>query len=489
MKPNVILIMCDHLRRDAVGVNNASPHPHTPHLDRLAGEGVNFTRAYSACPTCIAARASLFTGLSQFNQGFTGYAAEPVWRYEQTLPRSLAEAGYHTQCVGKLHAQPARALMGFHNVVLHDGFLHDKRQGTKALEEFDDYIPWLRERLGPDADICDAGPGCNGYAARVWPWDERYHPTSWVVTKSIEFLRRRDPSKPFFLNVSFHRPHSPFDPPRTFWEMHEKTEFPPFMRGDWEDRGFAPFHGNAENPVPDDERSKQRARRAYHALVTQIDYELNRLFIELGDRKLWDDTLVVFCADHGDNLFDHGFVRKCEPFETCAGIPLFVKFPRGMDEGRVGVTDDRICELRDLYPTICELCGLPPPADIDGVALFGKTTPPSGHPSTEGNFILHHLHGEHTDGPLSNQWIACGDYKYAWYCQSGRELLFNLRTDPDELRNLAPSSPPALAEMRALLIRELDGRPEGYVHNGALVPGRQARSSQDWAGRPRPQAK
>ncbi|MCL1910185.1 MAG: sulfatase-like hydrolase/transferase, partial [Kiritimatiellaeota bacterium] len=399
----------------------------------------------------------------------------PEWRYEQTLPRTLAEAGYHTQCVGKMHVQPARNLIGFHNVVLHDGFLHDKRRSTPAFEEFDDYLPWLREHLGAEADIVDAALGCNGYAARVWPWDERLHPTSWTVTKSIEFLRRRDPTKPFFLNVSFHRPHCPLDPPRSFWDMHADTVFPPFLKGDWED-GFAAYYENAENPVPSDERSRNRARRAYHALVTQIDYELNRLFIALGDRQLWDDTLIIFCSDHGDNMFDHGMVRKCEPFETSAGIPLFIKFPRAMSEGRAGVTDERVCELRDIYPTICEICGIPAPQNIDGVSLLGGAVSPNAPESN-------HIHGEHPDVQnLNNHWIARGDYKYAWYSATGRELLFNLREDPNELHDLAPSAPPALAELRALLIRELTDRPEEYVRDGKLVAGRPARSAQEWAG-------
>ena len=158
-RPNVLLIVVDQMRRDALGVNG-SDDLHTPHLDQLAREGINFSRAYSACPSCIAARAALMTGLRPDRHGFTGYDSRVEWRYPTTLAGTLAAAGYHTQCVGKMHVEPARNLLGFHHVVLHDGFLHDKRQQYRDAIEYDDYLPDIRRHLGPDADIGDCGVGC-----------------------------------------------------------------------------------------------------------------------------------------------------------------------------------------------------------------------------------------------------------------------------------------------------------------------------------------
>ena len=100
--------------------------------------------------------------------------------------------------------------MGFHNVILHDGYLHRERSKRDDYGLVDDYTPWLRERLGgQQVDYIDTGVGCNGYVARPWMYDEMLHPTSWVATQSIDFLRRRDPTKPFFLMMSFHRPPPP----------------------------------------------------------------------------------------------------------------------------------------------------------------------------------------------------------------------------------------------------------------------------------------
>lgn len=106
--PNVLMIVADQMRRDALGLNRPG-FAHTPHLDQLAREGINFTRAYSACPSCIAARATLLTGLKHENHGFTGYDSRPEWHYDVTLPGVFAEAGYHTQCVGKMHVEPPAA--------------------------------------------------------------------------------------------------------------------------------------------------------------------------------------------------------------------------------------------------------------------------------------------------------------------------------------------------------------------------------------------
>lgn len=467
-RPNVVMIVIDQMRRSALGVNGHACAAHTPHLDQLAREGINFTRAYSACPSCIAARATMWTGMEPINHGFTGYDSRPEWHYSVTLPGVLANSGYHTQCVGKMHVEPARNLIGFHHVVLHDGFLHDKRRQYRNAADYDDYLPWLRERLGPAADICDVGPGCNGYASRCWPWDERWHPTSWVTSESINFLRRRDPTKPFFLKVSYHRPHSPLDPPQTYFDMYADVDFPEPLRGDWVEHELP--HGQAENPVPTGRPFRERARKAYHALISQIDYELNRLFIELSDRNVWDETLIMVVADHGDMLYDHNLVRKSVPFEGSSGVPLIVRLPKSMRQGRVGVTDARLAELRDLFPTVCEVCGITPPAQLDGQSLLAATRRQEP------------IHGEHPNAEWSNHWLCDGHEKYCWFSQNGRELLFNLDDDPDECHDLSKEQPARLAEWRRRLIAKLSDRAEGYVANGELQTGRRPMSSQAWAG-------
>ena len=116
-RPNIILLMTDQLRGDCLGYAG-HPDVKTPYLDTLASQGVNFDRAYSACPSCIAARAALHTGMEQSRHGRVGYEDNIPWRYEHTLAGELTKAGYYTQCVGKMHVHPLRNYLGFNNVDL-----------------------------------------------------------------------------------------------------------------------------------------------------------------------------------------------------------------------------------------------------------------------------------------------------------------------------------------------------------------------------------
>ena len=159
-QPNIILLMTDQLRADALGYAG-HPDVKTPYLDTLASRGVNFDRAYSACPSCIAARAALHTGMEQSHHGRVGYEDNVPWRYPHTMAGELSKAGYYTQCVGKMHVHPLRNYLGFHNVDLHDGYLHCARYASVPYQESqfvaDDYFHWLKQELGADADVTDTG--------------------------------------------------------------------------------------------------------------------------------------------------------------------------------------------------------------------------------------------------------------------------------------------------------------------------------------------
>ena len=148
-----------------------------------------------------------------------------------------------------MHVYPWRNLVGFHNVVLHDGYMHRARRENREFGLNDDYTPWLREKLGAVyADHNDSGVGCNGYAAQAWPYHEMLHPTSWVTSQGIDFLRRRDTSKPFFLTLSYHRPHPPLDPPASFLNRYLQKDIPPPAMGNWVDHELR--RGGHDSPIP-----------------------------------------------------------------------------------------------------------------------------------------------------------------------------------------------------------------------------------------------
>ena len=464
-QPNILLICVDQWRADCLGFTGHLT-VETPHLDRLAQDGINFSQAYAATPTCVPARATLLTGLSQRHTGFVGYNDRVDWHYDVTLPGLLAAGGYHTQCVGKMHTHPSRNLMGFHNVILHDGYLHRERRKRDDYGLVDDYTVWLREKLGQhEVDYVDTGVGCNGYVARPWAYDEMLHPTSWVTTMGIDFLRRRDPTKPFFLKLSYHRPHPPLDPPQHYLERYQAKDLPEIPIGDWVD--FDLPRGGHDSPVPHDAAQIDFARRAYYAQLTHIDHHLNRMIMALFEADVWHNTAIIFLADHGEMLYAHNLVAKGTPFDGSARIPFLLRLPQtdGWRTYPTGQTiDEAVVELRDVLPTCCDLAGIDVPEQVDGRSIL-----PLCRGETDG--WRDDLHGEHVLSQNSTQWLTDGREKYIWFTQTGRELLFDLQHDPTETQDLSRELPERVAFWRSRLITELAGREEGFVQNGELVVG------------------
>lgn len=169
-KPNVILLMVDQMRADALSFNDPNHFAITPTLDMMASLGYNFEQAYSPVPSCVPARAALLTGMDQSSTGRVGYEDEVPWNYTNTLPQTFRDWGYQTECIGKMHVYPSRKRMGFDHVVLHDGYLHVDRKYEKAygqnFEASSDYLEFLKKELGHDIDMIDDGVNCNSWDVR-----------------------------------------------------------------------------------------------------------------------------------------------------------------------------------------------------------------------------------------------------------------------------------------------------------------------------------
>jgi arylsulfatase len=463
MKKNVLLICVDQWRGDALGCE-AHPVVMTPHLDQLAAEGVRFAHAYAATPSCIAARASLYTGLSQTSTRRVGYQDGVPWDYPVTLGSEFTRHGYQTQAIGKLHVYPERSQIGFQNVILHDGYLHFARKKPRDIGLVDDYLVWLREQTGdPRADYFDNGLNCNSQVARPWDKAERLHPSTWIVSEAQDFLRRRDTRKPFFLYLGFHRPHPPYDPPNWAFEQYLDAPMPDPPVGEWVKEVLDPLDDSwrADPSVAQlSGRALQRARAGYYGHISHIDLLVNRFLETLAEYGQRQNTIVCFVSDHGEMLGDHHAFRKVLPYEGSARVPLLLSGP-GIP--RRTVVTEGVVELRDILPTLLHAADLPLPEGIDGRSALSLAR-------GEADDWRPFLHGEHTAFGQSVHWLTDGRRKYVWWSGTGREQLFDLTTDPQELRDLHAST--VTARWRAHLIAALTGREEGFVADGKLIPGR-----------------
>jgi len=460
-QPHILFLMTDQHRYDCLGCDG-NPAIRTPHFDRIAREGVTFTRAYSSTPTCCPARAAILTGQNPWHHGqlAMGQLAE---HYPIELPRLLAAAGYYTFAVGKLHYRPQRNLHGFHGALL------DESSRGVAEGFVSDYRHGFYERA-PSRDPNATGIGSNDYRAGVYVLPEELHPTRWTGDTAVQLIQDYQRREPLFLKVSFARPHSPYDPPQRCWDLYRDEGMPAPHLGQWAGK-YAPRSSDRDDLWHGDLgiATARHSRHGYYGSVSFIDEQVGRVLAALEERGMLQDALILFTADHGDMLGDHHLWRKSYPYEASAHIPLLLRWPQewGMQERR-GKRLAHPVELRDLLPTFLEAAGTKVPPGVDGDSLLklvrGETA--GWRPWID----LEHArcYSER------NNWNALTDgrWKYVYHAYAGEEMLFDLQADPGETSDLAPDPAHAatLKLWRERLVAHLAERGPEYVQDGRLVP-------------------
>jgi len=451
-RPNILLIITEHHRWDALGIEG-HPALQTPYLDEMAAGGVRFRHAYTACPVCIPARRTLMTGRKPSNHGvvmnYDTYLDGP------TLPGILSAAGYQAHLVGKLHFWPQRKLYGFDSA--------DWADSPRDSNPQNDYCRWLVSEgvKMPHAGLAH-GMDVNGYPVRPFHMEERFHFTNWCVDRALEFLERRDPTVPFFLNVSFHQPHQPLTPPRFYYDKYMAMDLPEPVVGDWARVYDGPQRGlpvatwrACFEPIV-----QKQYQAAYYGCIEHIDHQLGRLF-----QVLPANTIIVFTSDHGEMLGDHQWIRKRNAYEPSAHVPLLLRLPQGLGLEQRCVMEQPV-ELMDIMPTLLEAAGADAPEGMDGRSLLPLLRGEGGWRD--------YVHGECSSVPTLNsgqQYLTDGRRKYVWLPGRGQEQFFDLEQDPREMHDLAadPSRAEEVALWRSRLTEELKGRPEGFVVDGRLV--------------------
>lgn len=471
-RPNILLIMPDQMRGDCLSIEG---HPVllTPNMDALGENGARFTRAYTTCASCIPARRSLLTGLYPSSNGMVGFVDDyPITT--PTLPQLLRDHGYATVLAGRhMHQSPYDEPYGYARQVL----------GSTYIDQ-DDYADFLERALPGSGGIKGIGLSFNGWQARPWPYAEYLHPTNWVTQQSRQIIAGHNPDRPLFLTSSYYAPHPPLLPPAFYMERYLGLNLPPAAVGSWERvpaRNTVGAGVDAHHTVLRGEALRS-AQAGYFGLIHHIDDQLYWLISDFRamSRQAGRPWVIIFTTDHGEMLGDHYYFRKCEPYEGSSRIPFLVQAAPALGLTSGLISDQPVC-LEDVMPTLLELAQVACPENLDGRSLV---------PLLQGRTdnVREVLHGEHSPCYGQDQayhFLTDGRMKYIWRPLDGSEQLFDLVNDPGELRDLAsfPGQASTVAPWRARLITRLADRPEGFVLDKALVPGRPYRATMPWLKR------
>lgn len=451
-RPNILLITTDQQRFDTIAALG-NRHIYTPHLDWLCDEGIAFTRAYTDCPICMPARATLMTGRPGYAQGLTGNntRSTPLATHP-TLAGLLTRAGYQTRAQGKMHFHPMRAHYGFETMELPMDYYRERhRNAHEGLPK-------------------EHGVGENEVTPVISTVDETHSLTYWTVRRSIDFLETRDETRPFFLWTSFAKPHPPFDPCANYWALYDRRPVPAPVTGDWS-RNVADMPQGYLRPTYCLNNAHRLSagqlddmRRAYYACITQIDYQLGLLFARLRELDLLRTTWILFTSDHGDMLGDHHMGAKAVFFEGAAHVPMIIRppAPPWTEIPHAGRRVNQLATLADVMPTFLAAAGVEVPAGVEGtnlMTLAGDAPPPERT-----------LVGNCDDRYFC---IMREGFKYQWVYEGGDELLFDMAGDPYEQRNLAadPGQRHRLDAARRLLAEHMARYVPGLVDQGALKAG------------------
>jgi arylsulfatase A-like enzyme len=423
-RPNILFIVVDQLRMDCLGVYG-NPDIKTPHIDKLASDGVRFDHSVCPFPVCTPSRYSLVSGLYVHDhRGWSNHCtlASDI----ATFPKTLRSAGYKTKAIGKMHMTPTYLDVGFEDLLLSEqngpGRWDDDYHRylmEKGLVDFNDLEDQEKE-FRPDArkEYWDT------FGALVSNLSEEDHSTTWVGDHAVESLGSWDAEGGNLLMTSFIKPHHPFDPPAPWHEMYGPSSLkilPGWIEKCFEhdlqyQRGY--FHNDTLT-----EPALRRVMAYYYGAVSQIDRQVGRMIDSLKQRGLYDDTTIVFTADHGEYMGQHHLLLKGGlMYDSLLKVPLIVKWPGNPNAGKVS---DRLANNIDLAPTFCSVAGLDPAESMYGTDLSIESGPE----------LLF------SESQMGNQIAARSRTRKLILVDDDRrkmklKLFFDLEKDPSELKNL-----------------------------------------------------
>jgi choline-sulfatase len=444
--PNVLFLMSDEHRADIVPWENDIIR--MPNLAKLAEDAVIFRNAYTPSPICIPGRQAMMTG--QFPRHCGCFGWEDIAPHSMTFARRLAQYGYNTTCVGKLHHLGEDQMQGWTERpagdihTTHNRFAgYDSAHAIEHDPEEDGCRKWTNNQ---EIQRAGAVPSLREERDNLWTDVAVHYIRDYFVDSSYDLPRR---NQPLLLKHSLILPHYPY------FTTQEKFEY--YLNR-------VPVYNNIPITFPDHprlgrtqcgpdidvtDRDARRATAAYYGMIETLDENFGRTLqtLEHVGENL-DDWIIIYTTDHGDMLGEHGLWEKTQFFEGSARVPLMIRWPKGFAGGRVVDENVNLC---DLFATLCDTCHVPlPETPLDSRSLR-PLLENTGQPWDNETVSQLNVH------PTM---IKRDALKYCFYGDEGPEVLFDLAADPDENTNVIddPQYASAVENFRKRLHEINDGK-------------------------------
>jgi arylsulfatase len=452
--PNILWVCCDQQRFDTIqGLNN--PRVRTPNLNNFMGESVTFTHAYVQNPVCSPSRASFLTGRYPHTTGLRANG-QRIRDTERLVPRILADFGYECGLVGKLHLSPCangrvedRIDDGYKNNFWWSHDMSDQWPGRNM------WIEWLKEQGV-------RWPEEHGAPAWGVPIDRKYSQSAWCANTAIRFLRAQRNYGPWLMSVNMFQPHHPFCPVKEYFDRYDPAQMPApaYREGELEGKPIyqqvdhrGAYGGSGISFAKTDPAMHRKITAAYYAMVEQSDFEFGRMLKALEDSGQAENTVVIYQADHGEMLGDHGIYLKGPYFyEPAIRIPLIIRWPKTY---RAGLKVDALVEMVDLAPTLLEAAGIPAPTGMQGRSLGPLLRGEKTEHRTSIYSEFYDSNFRYNPPPMATC-VRTNRHKLAYYHGLDIGELYDLEQDPGEFVNLW--SEPRARDAKESMLVELAAR-------------------------------
>jgi len=441
-RPNFLIVMVDQLN-GTLFPDGPAEFLHVPHLKALAQRSARFANNYTASPLCAPGRASFMSGQLPSRTGVYDNAAE----FTSSIPtfaHHLRAAGYYTCLSGKMHFVGPDQLHGFEERLTTDIYPADFGW-TPDYRKPGERIDWWYHNLG---SVTGAG------VAETTNQMEYDDEVVFLATQKLYQLSREQDDadrRPWCLTVSLSHPHDPYVARKQYWDLYENCQaLDPetgFIAHDEQDAHSQRLYRASDYAAFEITREQvRRSRRGYFANISYVDDKLGELLDVLKRTRMLDDTVILFCSDHGDMLGERGLWFKMSFFEGSARVPLMIA-GKGVPAGLIEAPVSNL----DVTPTLCDLAGI----DMSAIA-----------PWTDGQSLLPLANGRQRSAPVLIEYAAEGSYaplvairdgKYKFvHCELDPPQLFDLEADPLERENLADD--PANAALVAAFMDKVRAR-------------------------------